>query len=145
MEELENLRKSIEAGNYEEALAIVNELEEMSKEDKLQKIKSFMMVILLHLIKQQAEKRTTRSWDFSIRNAVREVQYINNRRKAGGTYASREEIKEIIDYAYPTAIEKASLEAFEGIYTEKELEKMIKPKQIRKQALALVMEDATHP
>ena len=140
MEELENLRKNIEAGNYEEALAIVNELEAMSKEDKLQKIKNFITIILLHLIKQEAEKRTTRSWDFSIRNALREIKYINHRRKAGGTYAGRKEIEEIIEYAYPTAIEKASLEAFEGMYTEKELEKLIKPKKIKQQVLALVME-----
>jgi len=140
MEELEKLRKNIEAGNYAEALAIVNELEVMSKEDKLQKIKSFITIILIHLIKQEAEKRSTRSWDFSIRNAVREIKYINNRRKAGGTYASRKEIEEIIEYAYPTAIEKASLEAFEGMHTEKELEKLIKPKKIKQQALELVVE-----
>ncbi len=140
MEELITLRKHIEARNYEEALAIVNELEEMSKEDKLNKIKSFMTVILLHLIKQTVEQRTTRSWDFSVRNAAREVQYINKRRKSGGFYASEEELKEVIDYAYPTALDKASLEALEGMHTEKELEAMIDPQKIKEKALQLIME-----
>jgi len=40
---------------------------EMSKDDKLNKIFSFsIMILIIHLIKQQAEKRTTRSWEVSI-------------------------------------------------------------------------------
>jgi hypothetical protein len=37
----------------------------------------------MHLIKQQAENRTTRSWEVSIRNFVREIQRENKRRKSG--------------------------------------------------------------
>lgn len=83
------------------------------------------------LIKQTAEQRTIRLWDFSVRNAAREIQFINKRRKSGGFYASEEELREIIDYAYPTALEKASLEAFEGVHTEKELEAMVDPQNIK--------------
>ena len=57
MEELIKLRASITAGNYQEALRIVDELEEMSVEDKLNKIYSYMVILLLHLIKQAAEKK----------------------------------------------------------------------------------------
>jgi hypothetical protein len=49
----------------------------MSREDKIYKIRSFIKILLIHLIKQEAQKRTTRSWDISIRNAVREINYIN--------------------------------------------------------------------
>ena len=72
-------------------------------------------------IKQQAEQRTTRSGEFSIRYSVRKVQPINKRRKAGGYYLTANELQEIIAEAYETAIEKSDLEAFEGQYDEIQL------------------------
>ena len=59
MEELIELRKSIEDRNYSKAFQIIDELEEMSLEDKLNKIYSYMVVLLLHLINQEAEKKLT--------------------------------------------------------------------------------------
>jgi hypothetical protein len=73
MEELLELRRYIEEKNYDKALEIVGELEEMSKEDKINKIYSYTVILLIHLIKQEVEKRTTRSGDVSIRNSVREI------------------------------------------------------------------------
>ena len=49
----------------------VEEMEEMAKDDKINKIYSFTVIMLLHLIKKHAEKRTTRSWEYSIWNASR--------------------------------------------------------------------------
>jgi len=121
MEELLALRQYIEEKNYDRALELVAELEEMSKEDKLNKIFSYAVILLLHLIKQQAEKRTTRSWDFSIYNSIKEIKRINKRRQSGGYYATEEELKEILADAFDTAIRKASLEAFEGKYNPEEL------------------------
>ena len=141
MEELATLKEYIEAENYQEALMLIDELEAMSKEDKLQKIRSYLTIILVHLIKQSAEQRTTRSWDFSIRNAAREIKHINKRRKSGGYYASEGELRELIEEAYPSAIDKASLEAFEGIHTEPELSAMIDVPQIKAQALAQAVEE----
>ena len=66
MEELIELRKNIQIGNYKKALQIIDELEEMSVEDKLNKIDSYMVVLLLHLIKKNAQQKTTRSWELSI-------------------------------------------------------------------------------
>ena len=82
MEELIQLRQYIETKNYDKALEIVAELEEMSKEDKLNKIYSYCVILLIHLIKQEAEKRTTRSWDVSIRNSIREINRTKKRRSA---------------------------------------------------------------
>ena len=72
MEELLLLRELIEQKEYDQALEVVSELEEMSREDKLNKIYSYAVILLIHLIKQDAEKRTTRSWDFSIYNSNKE-------------------------------------------------------------------------
>ncbi|MGB5968571.1 MAG: hypothetical protein WBG70_09620, partial [Spirulinaceae cyanobacterium] len=93
---------------------------------------------LLHLIKQQAENRTTRSWDVSIRNSTREIQEKNKRRKAGGYYLKGEELYQILEVAYPMAIDRASLEVEEGIYDTATLEKMVDRKAVIEQAFTLI-------
>ena len=138
MEELLTLRQYIEERNYDQALELVAELEEMSKEDKISKIFSYAVILLLHLIKQQAEQRTTRSWDFSIYNASKEIKKINKRRKSGGYYASEEELQEIINDAFDTAIRKAALEVFEGKYSPDELNARIDCVSITRDALKLM-------
>ena len=125
MEELLELRKSIKSGNYTKALEIVDQLEAMSKEDKLEKIYSYTIILLLHLIKQEAEKRTTKSWEVSIKNSIERINRINKRRKSGGYYAQREDLQEIIDAAALPALRNASLEAFEGECSEQEILEMI--------------------
>lgn len=138
MEELITLRKYIEERDYLKALELVGELEEMSKEDKLNKIYSYAVILLVHLIKQQAEKRTTRSWDVSINNSVREIKRTNQRRKSGGCYASKEELIETIEEAFEAAIQRAALEAFEGRHDDDELEQMIDVTQVKQAALNLI-------
>ncbi|MHC5726968.1 MAG: DUF29 family protein [Nostoc sp.] len=138
MEELLLLRQLIEEKQYEKALEVVDELEEMSREDKLNKIYSYAVILLLHLIKQEAEKRSTRSWEFSIYNASKEIKRVNKRRKSGGCYANEEELKEILTDAFDTALKKAALEALEGIYTDNELKQKIEECQIKNKALSLI-------
>ena len=137
MEELIQLRESITAGNYIRALQIVDELEEMSVEDKLNKIYSYMVILLLHLIKQQAEKKTTRSWKNSILNSVEQINRVNKRRKSGGYYARIETLQEIVDEAFPRALRDAALEAFGGAYEEEEILNMIDVAQIKQEAIRL--------
>ena len=138
MEELITLRKYIEERDYIKALELVGELEEMSKEDKLNKIYSYVVILLVHIIKQQAEQRTTRSWDVSIDNSVREIKRTNKRRKSGGYYASKEELIETIDEAFEAAIKRASLEAFEGRHDGDELSQMINIARVKQAALDLI-------
>ena len=141
MEELLELKNLLLAGNIPDALILVEEMTEMSKDDKLNKIFSFSIIVLLHLIKQQAEKRSTRSGETSISNSVRQIQRINQRRKTGGNYLTPEELKETLDDAYSSALRQASLEAFEGIYQPEEIEAMIDKNKIINQALALILID----
>ena len=138
MEELLELRKSIKSGNYTKALEIVDELEAMSKEDKLEKIYSYTIILLLHLIKQEAEKRTTKSWEVSIKNSIERINRINKRRKSGGYYAQREDLQEIIDAAALPALRNASLEAFEGECSEQEILEMIDLDLIKNKALEML-------
>ena len=80
MEELAELRNYIQSERYADALLLIDELEEMSKEDKLNKIHSHVIILLLHL-KKHAEQRSSRSWEFSIANSIHQITRINKRRK----------------------------------------------------------------
>ena len=139
MEELFELRMYIEQGRYAEALQLIEEMEEMSKDDKINKIYSVMVILLLHLIKRCAERRTTRSWEYSIWSASRQIQRVNKRRKAGDFYLSEQELREVIAESYPDALRRAALEAFEGQYTETQLEAMFDREQLCQDACAMVM------
>ncbi len=138
MEELLQLRDLLEHQHYAEAMDLLGEMEAMSKEDKIHKIRSFARILLIHLIKQAAEKRTTRSWDLSIRNATAEIRDINQRPKARGTYVDTEGLAEILSRAYPLALARAALEAFEGQYSEQALGEMVDRSAIEAQALTLI-------
>ncbi|MGE3539926.1 MAG: DUF29 family protein [Candidatus Tectimicrobiota bacterium] len=139
MEELVELRRCIEQQRYSEALDLLAEMEEMSREDKLNKIYSFTEILLLHLIKQAAEQRTTRSWDLSIRHAARQIARVNKRHKAGGTYIDASELHDILSEAYQPALERAALEAFEGRYDDAELGRKVDRDGIVRQAHALLL------
>ena len=58
-QELIDLRNSILEGRYADALEIVDELDWMSKKATLRSIKSFLVRMLIHLIKNQVEQRLT--------------------------------------------------------------------------------------
>ena len=138
MEELLTLKELLIKGDIPGSLALVEELEEMSKKEIIKTIRSYAVILLLHLIKQQAEQRTTRSWEVSIRNSVREIQRENKRRKAGGYYLTSEELLETLEEAYLNAIDQASLEVEEGHYETEELEKLVNQQEILNHALALL-------
>ena len=138
MYEIEELRKKLEAQDYIGALQIIDEIDEMSREDKLNKIYSYMVILLLHLIKQQAEQRTTSSWDRSIFNSIDNINRTNKRRKSEGYYANSDVLQEIIDEAYPRAIKEASFEAFEGKLTVNQLEEKVDRDSIKRKAISLL-------
>ncbi|QYX30294.1 DUF29 family protein [Sphaerospermopsis torques-reginae] len=139
MEELLELRELVITGNLEAALNLIDELEEMSKEDKINKIYSYCVILLVHLIKQHSEKRTTNSWDVSIRNATDAIIRVNKRRKSGGYYLNKEELEDILLQAYDRALDNAALEAFGGIYDGLTLKNMIDQELIIKEALNLIL------
>ncbi|MEH1884617.1 DUF29 family protein [Nostoc sp.] len=145
MEELLELRQLLEQGKIYEALLLVDELEEMSLSDKINKIDSYGVILLIHLIKQKAEKRSTRSWDVSIENTVREINKINKRRKSGGFYLNQTELMDILQQGYQVALKRAALEAFvraafrrKGRYEAQELAAIVNQQETLAQALELI-------
>ncbi|MEH2165410.1 MAG: DUF29 family protein [Nostoc sp.] len=140
MEELLELRQLLKQGKIHEALLLVDELEEMSLGDKINKIDSYSVILLIHLIKQKAEKRSTRSWDVSIENTVREINKINKRRKSGGFYLNQAELMDILEQGYQVALKRAALEAFEGRYEAQELAAMVDQQETLAEALKLIQQ-----
>ena len=139
MEEILELKGLIKQQDYQNALLLVEEMEEMGKKTIVDRIYSYVVILLLHLIKQAAEKRTTKSWDVSIRNSCRQIERVNKRRKAGGYYLEKLEIEEIIAEAFDSALDNASLESYEGIYSSEELLKLIDSQEIIYRAFELIL------
>ena len=138
MEEILELKQLLIKGDLTGSLAIVEELEEMGRKDIIKTIRSYGVILLLHLIKQQAENRTTRSWDVSIRNAILEIKEENQRPKSAGFYLTDEELLEIFEKAYRQAINKACLEVEEGRYEVIDLEKLVDQAKIIEKAMSLI-------
>jgi hypothetical protein len=138
MEELLELRELLLHGQIDDALILVEDLEEMGKKGISNNIRSYAKVLLLHLIKQQIEKRTTKSWDASIHNSIIEIKYLNQRPKNKGNYLNDEELHDAISSAWDGAITKASTEVSEGIYEVREIEQMVNFSELVEKAYGMV-------
>lgn len=139
MEELMLLRKMVEEHDYPGAIALIDEMEEMAKDDKVNKVESYIEIILIHLIKQQAEKKTTRSWDLSIYNSLYKVHRVNKQRKAGGYYQNEDDLRETISEAFRVALNIAASEAFGGAYSTEQLAAIIDPAEAERECLEKIM------
>ncbi|REJ44189.1 MAG: DUF29 family protein [Microcystis flos-aquae TF09] len=138
MEELLELKALLLKGDIKGSLAIVEDLEDMSKNGIISTIRGYAVILLLHLIKQQAENLTTRSWDVSIRNSVREIQRQNKRRKAAGYYLSDEELTDTLNDAYLNALDAASLEVEAACYQSEQIEALIDKNKLISDAFLLI-------
>jgi len=121
MDEILQLREYIETQRYQDALLLIGEMEEMAKEDKINKIHSYCVILLIHLIKQHVEQHTTRSWDASIYNSLKHIAKVNKHKDAGGYYLKDGALMEELLDAFDEALQLAALEAFSGSFTPKEL------------------------
>jgi hypothetical protein len=57
----------------------------------------------------------------SIRHALRQIASVNKRRKAGGRYLHDDDLSTLLAEVYESALDWASLEAHEGIYSAEAL------------------------
>jgi hypothetical protein len=138
MEELLELKEKLLKGDIQGSLELVEELTEMGRKDIIKTIRSYAVILMLHLIKQQVENRSTRSWDVSIRNSLLEIQEENKRPKSAGFYLSPDDLQEVLETAYQQALNKASLEVEEGRYEVRELEDKVNRAEIIDRALGLI-------
>lgn len=134
MKELETLRKLIEEQDYSGALTLIDEMDEMAKDDKITKVESFLAVLLVHLIKQKAESRSTSSWQRSVNHALFGIYKANRRRNAGGFYLKADELRAAIKESYSFSLQEASEEAFGGAYSAAQLSTLVDAEQIEQDA-----------
>ncbi len=138
MEEIAELRKAISEGRYSDALLIADELDEMAKDDKTNKVFSFMEILLIHLIKRDAEGRITRSWTNSINHSVLQIKRVNKRRKSGGIYMDNHDLIETLHEAFELALPQAAEEAFGGALSDLELLAKFDKNKIIAEAMRLI-------
>jgi Tol biopolymer transport system component len=135
-QELTDLRNSILQGRYADALAIVDELEGMSKQAVLRNIQSYVNILLIHLIKNQVEQRLTNSWMASIRNSIREIQKLNTKENKTSYYVNQDEWEMlIVEEVIEDAIADASVEVMNGKYNQFQLAKIINRTELIENAL----------
>ena len=137
-QELIDLRNSIMEGRYADALAIVDELEGMSKKAILRQIKSFLKILLIHLIKNQIEQRLTNSWANSIRNAILEIQDVNLKENKKSYYINQDEWDNWLEDEIELAIADASLEVLNGKFKRQQLSQMLNKPQLILTATELI-------
>ncbi len=123
MEEILELKDCLLNQQYDRAFAIVEDLEAMGRQDKINNLESFLVILLIHLIKIQVEKRITRSWKNSLSNSLLAIQK-RNRLGKKSYYIKQGEWDEHILNCQLEAVLGAAKEVFEGI-DYRELEKLV--------------------
>ena len=113
-QELTDLRRSLQEGRYTDALALVDELEDMGKQAILRNIESFLVRLLVHLIKNQVEQRLTHSWLVSISDSLLQISKLNLKDNQTSHYIKADSWDPYLDEALEAAILPASLETLEG-------------------------------
>ncbi|PHM09403.1 DUF29 family protein [Nostoc sp. 'Peltigera malacea cyanobiont' DB3992] len=134
-QELIDLRTCIQEGRYADALAIVDELEGMSKQAILRNIQTYLRILLIHLIKNQLEQRLTNSWVASIRNSLIEIKKLNFKDNKKSYYINLNEWDTYIEDEIEVAVRDASVEVLNGMYNEFQLAEMVDRNQIIQTAL----------
>ncbi|MDF0552937.1 DUF29 family protein [Kamptonema sp. UHCC 0994] len=130
VQELIDLRNCILESRYDDALAIVDELEGMSKQATLRNIGSFLLILLIHLIKNQVEQRLTNSWAASIANSVRGIKKLNLKDNKTSYYINVDEWEPFLEDELEAAIREASREVLEGKLSRVQLSQRVDRGQI---------------
>jgi hypothetical protein len=129
-QELVALKLSLIAGRYAEALAIVDELEGMGKQAIIRNIESFLVRLLLHLIKNQVEQRLTNSWIASISDSVIQIAKLNLKDNKTSYYIEINDWQTYLEAAIEEAIRPASAEVFAGRLKPKQLANQLDNRQL---------------
>ncbi|NES08324.1 MAG: DUF29 domain-containing protein [Okeania sp. SIO2F4] len=137
-QELTDLRNSILEGRYQDALEILDELDGMSRKEIIRKIESYLIRMLIHLIKNQVEQRLTNSWATSIRGSIREIKKLNLQDNKTAYYIKADEWNSTINRVIEDAISDASVEVLNGVYSPFQLVEIVDRDLVIETALKLL-------
>ena len=115
----------------------------MSRKATLRNIKSFLVRMIIHLIKNQVEQRLTNSWIASISDSVLQIKDLNLQDNKTSYYVKQDEWEEMLEEAIAAAIRPASAEVLNGRLRPSQLSEMLDKTQLiamAKQLLALTYE-----
>ena len=130
IQELIDLRQSIIEGRTDDALEIIDDLNQMGRKSLIRNIKSYLVRLLIHLIKNEVERRLTNSWAVSIRESVLEIQDLNLMDNNNSYYVKTDELNSLLEQAFDSALYKASLEVNNGKYKPIQLLKIIDKEEV---------------
>lgn len=116
-QELIDLKLSILEGRYEDALNLVDELEGMSKQAILRNIESFLIRLIVQLMKNQIEERLTNSWVASISDSILKIKKLNLKDNKVSYYIKSDEWQTFLEEAIEAAITPTSVEVLNGKLT----------------------------
>ncbi|WP_341733406.1 DUF29 family protein [Microcoleus sp. EPA2] len=139
VQELIDLKTCILEGRNEDALAIVDELEGMSKQATLRNIGSCLLILLIHLIKNQVEQLLTNSWAASIANSIRGIKKLNLKDNKTSYYINDSEWEPFLEDELEAAIREASREVLEGKLNRAQLNLRVDREQIMAIATGLLL------
>ncbi|OKH39681.1 hypothetical protein NIES2119_05325 [[Phormidium ambiguum] IAM M-71] len=145
VQELLDLRASILAGRYEEALTLIDELEAMGKQAIIRNIESFLVRLMIHLIKNQIEQRLTNSWANSISDLIVQIKKLNLKDNKTSYYINSDEWQSYLEAAIKLAIRPASLEIFNGQLKAKQISERLDLSQLITTAKAMLDLTYTYP
>ncbi len=86
----------------------------MGKQAILRNIESFLVRLLIHLIKNQMEKRLTNSWAASISDSIIQIKKLNLKDNKKSSYIRQGEWLPSIEEAIELAIRPVSIELLSG-------------------------------
>lgn len=139
-QELLDLKEAIANHDLDKAMAIVYDLEVMGREDKIQKIQSHLIVMLVHLVKMQLEQRLTNSWRSSILNSLLQIKRTNRMGNKETPYIKEEDWEEEIAEVMPSVYLTAATDVFGGVFSDDRVEERTNQKQLNKIAILLLQE-----
>ncbi|MBO1348966.1 MAG: hypothetical protein EBE86_016965 [Hormoscilla sp. GUM202] len=93
-------------------------------------IQSFLLQLLIHLIKNQVEQRLTTSWVASISDSIRQIKRLNLQDNKKAYYVKADAWELMLEEEWEAAIDTASAEVMSGAYTPYQLLEMVDKTQI---------------
>jgi hypothetical protein len=145
MQEILDIRQSILEGRTQDALQLLDELEFMSRKSVIYTIESYLVRLVMHLIKADVEQRMTNSWRHSIRDSVLQIKALNVMDNKRSPYIHNTEWHAYIEEAFIHSISAASVEIADGKYSPTELEHLMHKDRINAHALDMLSRTYTTP
>ena len=142
VDEYQELHDLIVCGDYSRALALIGELDAMCRRDYVRKIRNYMRVILIQLIRRHAERRDLKSRRRSIVHALAEIELLNER---GGPALDPaldpRDFPGLLEEAWGRASAIAAIEIDRRLCPEHEIARRVDREAILAEALALIAGD----